>query len=488
MLTGRQGLTSIAQEKVTKARKIRESSSSIQNSGVTDQVRRVCSEQQEKFVHPAIPLVQETDVSKAAKLGALKWTPFTDLCKDNFRIAETTPSTLHAGCLTGAFLFNAMAILNERRDLLFRLLGDDWKRSDSAYQVWINSEGHWLEQVVDDLAPVVDQNSFQVKIASTVTNSEELWPLLIEKAYALTFGGWEKVQTGSFCQAIRDLTGAAYSSFKDLNDVELIWDRLLASQSKSWITCFSFQTTEGIANGLWPDEFYLVLAVKSVKLAENGKVERLIQIKDHRETAKLDQNRNKSDSLGATDFRFEYSELDRTAWVNIETLVRMASSMTVFMVEDAFHTWTSLDQSNQEKSLVLFELNSDTDLVLSVDHPDHRIAQTDTQTSYVRVTLARLSSSSAQFVDCRLSAQHSIFVSDALPEGRYCALIEGYWSDTDHRCLNLALTSDRPVRLLTPSVSSATLSKLEYWTWTNFATNNKEAFTSRQTRLSDLQA
>jgi hypothetical protein len=488
MLTGLQVMPRSAQHNIMMTRKIKETSGPIENSGVTDQVRRLCNETRQKFIHPGQDLVISTATSQAAQQGALRWSAFGDLCPGSSLVAKNGGAGLEAGVLTGAFLFNALSVLDERRDLLARLLGDDWRPASAAYQVWLNAAGKWTEVAVDDLAPVVEAEPGSVQLACVVSPQDELWPLLLEKAYALTFGGWDNVQTGSVVQALRDLTGAAYSTFKDVSNPDLIWERLLAAQSKRWLTCFSCQTTEGIEIGLWPDELYLVVAVKTVKIENDGKNKRLIQIKDHRRTANKAIFRKNFDSRWTNQIKALCPERDDAFWVDIESLVGIASSMTVMMVDDFYQTWTTLDQSSQGKSLALFELAGDTDLVLSVDRPDPRLS---TQVpAYVRLTLARLGPASPQFVDCRLSAQHSLFVSDGLPGGRYAVVIEGYWPDEGSQdlTLTLGLASDKPVKLLAPPVSAATLTQLEYWVWTNFAENNRGAFTSRPSQVPGLQA
>jgi hypothetical protein len=53
----------------------------------------------------------------------------------------------------------------------------------------------------------------------------EIWPLLLEKLYAKTYGNYSKIVVGYSADALRDLTGAP-SEYIDIKDTEIAWIKM----------------------------------------------------------------------------------------------------------------------------------------------------------------------------------------------------------------------------------------------------------------------
>jgi hypothetical protein len=460
----------------------------VEGRGRADKARRLCAELADKFVHPGLELESHTQASRAAGTGEFRWTRMAALVGGGLKVMQPAPCGLCAGVLAGGFLFNALAVLDERRDLLRRVVADADERADCAYQVWVAREGRWTEQVVDDLVPVEETADGRLRVASTVSGRDELWPSLLEKAYAQAMGGLDKVQVGSAVQALRDLTGAAYSTFKDTQDADLLWQRLLAALEKRWVALAGCQTTAGVAAGLWPDDLYQVVAVRTVRRTAAEPESRLAQVKDHRGTARWTGRWSELAPEWTPELRGQCALRPDAFWIAVEDLAKLASSLAVLMTNDHHHSSAVLEQPSHGPTVALFELSADTDLVVAVDQPDPRLATPETESTYCRVTVARLSPQPAQvqFVDCRLSAQRSIFVSDMLPAGKYAVVAQGYWpAETAERRLTVSVAADRSVRVAAPPVSAAAATQLEYWLWNNFAANNRAAFEPKASRLAD---
>ena len=70
-------------------------------------------------------------------------------------------------------------------------------------------DGEWKSVILDDYFPCFMTNPAQS--AFSRSNEDELWVLLLEKAYAKLYGSYDKIESGLAGHAIHDLTGAPYA-------------------------------------------------------------------------------------------------------------------------------------------------------------------------------------------------------------------------------------------------------------------------------------
>ena len=78
----------------------------------------------------------------------------------------------------------------------------------------MNVNGEWRNIVVDDNFPCLSEKQGP---AFSRANGNELWVLLIEKAYAKIYGSYEIIEGGNPVIALRDLTGAPYENKDDVS-------------------------------------------------------------------------------------------------------------------------------------------------------------------------------------------------------------------------------------------------------------------------------
>lgn len=79
-------------------------------------------------------------------------------------------------------------------------------------------------------------------MAFSQTEQNELWVILLEKAYAKVYGSYWEIVGGDPVHALRDLTGAPYDRIEDYSDLNKVWETLMEANIKRYLlTCFTKQ-------------------------------------------------------------------------------------------------------------------------------------------------------------------------------------------------------------------------------------------------------
>jgi len=96
--------------------------------------------------------------------------------------------------------------------------------------------GEWKEVVIDDKFPVASGEPAFSKAAG-----DELWVLILEKAWAKLFGSYERIEAGFAEHVLRDLTGAPSDVVH--NDNERLFDIIHESEKKGYLMAASAGST-----------------------------------------------------------------------------------------------------------------------------------------------------------------------------------------------------------------------------------------------------
>lgn len=101
-----------------------------------------------------------------------------------------------------------------------RLFINDRENMYGIYGVRICKNGEWKEVVVDDRFPCNgDEPAF------SQAHGDELWVMVLEKAWAKLHGSYERVEAGFAENVFHDLTGAPAEVIE--NDDETLWAKLM---------------------------------------------------------------------------------------------------------------------------------------------------------------------------------------------------------------------------------------------------------------------
>lgn len=119
------------------------------------------------------------------------------------------PSDIKQGCLGNCWTMCALASIAERPSLIERLFVTKEINSNGIYRVKLCKNGEWVTVTIDDFFPCYPLGG----PLFSRTHGNELWVLLLEKAYAKLHGSYFSLRGGYASEALIDFTGCPTTTF-----------------------------------------------------------------------------------------------------------------------------------------------------------------------------------------------------------------------------------------------------------------------------------
>lgn len=112
--------------------------------------------------------------------------------------------------LNDDYFLSALAILAQRPPLIERLFLTKEFNKEGVYRVRLCSGGFWRTVTIDDFFPCEPKGG----PIFAGSSDNELWVMILEKAYAKLFGSYYLLNGGFVNEAMLDLTGCPTSSYR----------------------------------------------------------------------------------------------------------------------------------------------------------------------------------------------------------------------------------------------------------------------------------
>lgn len=148
------------------------------------------------------------------------------------------PNDILQGNLGDCWFLCAVSCIAEMPNLVERLFLTKEYNEEGIYRVKLFKNGEWMEIVVDDYFPCLPCGG---PIFSK-GHGNELWVLILEKAYAKIHGSYKNIVAGKPYEALMDLTGCPTTSFtfkddkvKDLVRNGKLWTMLKTFDKEGYI-------------------------------------------------------------------------------------------------------------------------------------------------------------------------------------------------------------------------------------------------------------
>jgi calpain-15 len=218
-----------------------------------EKVHQICHNYGKKFIDKDFPptitslfkadtklLPGEMSGMAVTKRSAIEWKRASDFMVGEYHVFEggIEPGDIRQGALGDCWFLCAIAALTEFPKLVLDLIETEEINEHGVYRVKFCKNGWWQSVRVDDYFPCFPGAG---PIYSR-SNGNELWVMLLEKAFAKLCGSYEAVKSGWAYEGMMDMTGAPCKTIR-LDDSTVIpkiengqlWRDLLFYDNENYI-------------------------------------------------------------------------------------------------------------------------------------------------------------------------------------------------------------------------------------------------------------
>jgi len=202
----------------------------------------------DKYFPPQLSSIVGFSEKTMSGIDKLQWAEPRDIFRsNNYRVYENTidPNEIVQGSLGDCYFLSAVAAISEYPDRIKRIFLTRTPNKCGIYCVALCINGIWEEVIMDELFPV-RQN---LHPAFSYSKVNDLWVMLLEKAYAKVHGGYLNIEGGTSEEALKDLTSAPCKTFiLEKETIDANWINLLLAYNQRYI--MSSSSKDLIGNGM----------------------------------------------------------------------------------------------------------------------------------------------------------------------------------------------------------------------------------------------
>ena len=190
------------------------------------------------------------------------------------------------GNLGDCYFLTSVACLCEFPGLIMNLFKTKSFNKDGFYEIALFIDGKPQIVIVDDYLPVEKSTG---KPCYSQSKGNELWVMLLEKAWAKVNGGYANIITGLPSEALEFLTGFGsliyeLKNLKDIDDIneyknEIVKNVLIADKNNCLISCSTSKNQDTEKVGLVIDHAYSLVSCHQIKTSQ-GKTVYLFRIRN----------------------------------------------------------------------------------------------------------------------------------------------------------------------------------------------------------------
>eukprot|EP01119_Soliformovum_irregulare_P001002 TRINITY_DN1074_c0_g1_i3.p1 TRINITY_DN1074_c0_g1~~TRINITY_DN1074_c0_g1_i3.p1 ORF type:complete len:597 (+),score=144.14 TRINITY_DN1074_c0_g1_i3:93-1883(+) len=212
----------------------------------------LCVQHNDKFTDPDFPptskslFFEEHRPPASWPPIARNWSRVTALSKNaRMLVNGVEPGDVIQGVLGDCWLLGALSTVATDQQLLENLILtpiiNDW----GIYQFQFYKNGEWVTVTIDDYIPVAERTGKPV--FSSSLDPDEMWVMLLEKAYAKLHGCYENLEGGSETYALVDLTGGVTETINvnASTDLNKAWTQLKVGCKNHLLGCANVDENMG---------------------------------------------------------------------------------------------------------------------------------------------------------------------------------------------------------------------------------------------------
>ena len=363
------------------------------------------------------------------------------------------------GGLGDCYFLSAVAALCTYPELIEKLFFFKEKSNENCYGCYFRINGIWKLVLVDDYIPCY--GSWGKNFAFSSTNGNELWVILLEKAWAKLNGNYARVIGGDPHEIFEVLTNCYCEKIKFKKAKEdKIWSAFENAQKKGFLMTAGTSGDTFNLNleevGLVPGHAYTVLEVKEV-ITSNGK-QKLIHLRNpwgngEWSGAWSDGSKKWTEDLKKLCKNYENKD-DGSFWMSFEDFFKY------FIIAGICHLYQDYNYSTLHvfkksvskgaflSKIIIDEDNTHCFLMLHQKNP--RVILRDGKYQKPVLTYLMLVDSNCKYISAKYDSTQNITIEKNLNKGVYYII-----SDINYRYLqkeqhgyNLSCYSSTPVEII----------------------------------------
>jgi len=308
----------------------------------------------------------------------------------------------------------------------------------------------WEEVVIDDNFPCTWGN----RPAFNHSKKNELWVMILEKAWAKVHGGYLNINSGLTREALHDLTGApAMTFFNDEGTDDERWNVIYESDRNNFIMCGGTEDLTGDGTdkqekktGIVANHAYSLLgATELVETSPgnwkklnygshtNNKVQRLVKLRNPWGKGEWKGAWADDDSLWTASLKQELGHTitdDGVFWMPFEEFNKLFSDFQVCYYKDDYK-YSSTRLNTQEGQHVYFEFDvrKTGDYYFSINQINKRFFKKDRNYKYssCTITVGKMDGDQIIYVGATQKANKEAWFEATCTPGRYICSIYTPW-------------------------------------------------------------
>jgi len=255
-----------------------------------------------------------TNVVEFPRAEEITWKRLSEVYKNEaMKVCsdDIGPNDIKQGHLGDCYLLSALSVLAEQRKFIKRLFHSKHVSPVGCYSIWLCDSGEWKNIIIDDYIPCIEseeaEEEGEKKIVPSFSKnkSNDIWVVLLEKAFAKLFGNYHNIDGGCLSEAMSVLTGAPTKFFKEKKGcgkslVNQLWEFIdhnlknnfpvtAATRGESLLLNITAKT-----NHIVSDHAYAVLDIKEVDIVTDSSSN--IKNKSTAKSLKISENSSSSSS------------------------------------------------------------------------------------------------------------------------------------------------------------------------------------------------
>ena len=245
------------------------------------------------------------------------------------------------GSIGNCYFMASISALTECPQIIAEIFRQHKVQKNGRYEICLKLDGEWNVVIVDDLIPCSKKTR---KPIFAKPKGNELWAILLEKAWAKVNGGYINTVAGMASEVIECLVNFPYeynetsNAIQDEQYKEDLWAKIVQASMNEYIMTTSLPSREG-AKELGLVEGHEYTLIEGRELEYNGNRIRLVKIRNPWGSIKFTGNWSQSSDLWddnlKTHFNFDdvYNE-DGEFYISFDDFIYFFADVDICKIEE----------------------------------------------------------------------------------------------------------------------------------------------------------